>query len=51
MLVNNLLVDYVNFEAESPSSEYLQACTLYIGCGYKAKMGGTLSNDSEVGFH
>jgi hypothetical protein len=24
---NNLLVDYVNFEAETPSSEYLQACT------------------------
>lgn len=24
---NNLVVDYFNFEAETPSSEYLQACT------------------------
>src|SRR3989337_1558139 len=24
---NSLVVDYVNFEANTPSSEYLQACT------------------------
>src|SRR5690606_4082097 len=31
---NNLLVDYVNFEAETPSSEYLQACTPCTVAGF-----------------